>query len=130
MAPNLLNRILAPVAPYKLVIVPHKIDPESNAAFDVKKVTYGFFNKENIEETISNYKKKVDETWFLADGANACRAYDLKTNTKFQQGKQEDDVTYVCFSQFSGDVCLGERYPQDYEVTIHPDFKKYFPMKN
>ena len=131
MAPNIVNKILAPVAPYTLILVPHTVDPISNAKFDVKKETFGFFNKEKLEETLRTYKHDSENNNFAADGADAWSLRKFITpHRQFQQGKKENNITYVCFSQFSGDVCVGQRYPQDYKVDIHPDFKKYFPLKN
>lgn len=47
-------------------------------------------------------------------------------NTAFEKGKTDGKTTYVCFTQFYGDRVDDEHYPQQYSVSIHPDFKKYF----
>ncbi len=123
---NLLNFIV----PYKVVIPDHRIDPEHNAAFDVKQKTKRFFSQDSLNNYLMKWEERSQNNVRIINpevgGMELATAY-----VKFQRGVTEGKTTYALITSFAGDWIGGEPYPQLYTTIIAEKYStKFSELKN
>ena len=122
---NLLNII----APYKVIIPAHTIDPDHNATFEVAEQVKRFRTPERVNKYLDSWEERSKHVVRYTN-MHLVRPEDLPekplAEVKFQQGVTEGNITYALITLFAGDYMAESAYAQNYTATIAGQYKDKF----